>query len=174
MIAPKQLQLALPKRGGKRPGAGRPRTRPHPGLTGPGVPHVKRQDFAGRNPLHITQRMQPGVGELRTQVRLRLLKRAFHAASGWSGMQAVLRASAARRSSSSRSSRDTPGGVFATSQALILWRFHVWYHHAASRESIARASSTVAGSRPMSRAIRTAFATRSPLLFAICLPALSR
>src|SRR5450432_370099 len=88
MIWPKQLQLALPKRGGKRPGAGRPRTRPHPGLLGTGVPHSKRPEFAARNPLHITQRMQPGVGYLRTQSRLELIKRAL-GANGKFGMQVV-------------------------------------------------------------------------------------
>lgn len=89
MSRPKQLELALPKRGGKRPGAGRPRTRPHPGLIGPGVPHSKRPDFASRNPVHITQRVQPGVGYLRTQSRLGLIKRALHEASGHLGMQVV-------------------------------------------------------------------------------------
>jgi putative transposase len=85
----KQLELPLPKRGGKRPGAGRPRTRLHPGLIGTGVPHLKRQDFPARNPVHVTQRMRPGVGDLRTQARLRLIKRALHGASGHLGMQVV-------------------------------------------------------------------------------------
>jgi putative transposase len=85
----KQLELLLPKRGGGRPGAGRPRTRPHPGLLGPGVPHLRRPDFAARNPLHITQRMQPGIGYLRTQSRLELIKRALRAASDRFGMQVV-------------------------------------------------------------------------------------
>jgi putative transposase len=89
MIWPKQLQLALPKRGGKRAGAGRPRTRPHPGLLGTGVPHLQRPEFAARCPLHITQRVRPGVGHLRTQSILQLIKRALHEASGSSGMQVV-------------------------------------------------------------------------------------
>jgi REP-associated tyrosine transposase len=86
---PTQLSLALPKRGGKRPGAGRPRTRPHPGLIGTGVPHLARKDFAARHPLHITQRMQPGIGNLRTQSRLQLIKRALRAASGKFGMRVI-------------------------------------------------------------------------------------
>ena len=86
---PKQLEFVLPKRGGKRPGAGRLRTRPHPGLIGAGVPHVARPEFSKRNPVHVTQRMRPGVGHLRTQTRLELLKRAFHDASGHLGMQVV-------------------------------------------------------------------------------------
>jgi hypothetical protein len=35
-------------------------------LQGPGVPHTKRPDFAARFPLHVTLRVQPGVGHLRT------------------------------------------------------------------------------------------------------------
>jgi hypothetical protein len=47
-------------------------------------------------------------------------------------------------------------------------------HHGASSVSIRLASSTVAGSRPMSRAMRTAFSTSSPLERAICVPPASR
>ncbi|HEX4384905.1 MAG TPA: transposase [Myxococcales bacterium] len=65
------------------------RTRPHPGLLGAGVPHVEREEFAARNPIHVTQRVRPGVGHLRTQMRLALIKNAFHAASGHLGMQVV-------------------------------------------------------------------------------------
>jgi putative transposase len=83
------IVLAFPKRGGKRPGAGRPRTRPHPGLIGPGVPHLKREEFPARHPVHVTQRMQPGVGDLRTQSRLQRITRALRAASGKFGMQVV-------------------------------------------------------------------------------------
>ena len=60
-------------RGGIRAGAGRPRTRPHPGLTGPGVPHLKRAAFAARHPLHVTQRVQPGIGYLRSQRRAKAI-----------------------------------------------------------------------------------------------------
>src|SRR5207237_7648181 len=41
-------------------------------------------------------------------------------------------------------------------------------HDTHTRPKILRASSTVAGSRPTSRAIRAALATRSPFDFAIC------
>src|SRR5216683_2404033 len=58
----KQLGLKLPEWGGARKGAGRPRTRPHPGLMGAGVPHLRRADFAARNPVHVTMRVVPGVG----------------------------------------------------------------------------------------------------------------
>ena len=39
--------------------------------------------------MHVTQRMQPGVGDLRTQSRLELIRRAMHEASGRFGMQVV-------------------------------------------------------------------------------------
>jgi REP-associated tyrosine transposase len=85
----KQTELALPKRGGRRAGAGRPRTRPHPGLIGPGVPHLPRPDFAARCPVHVTQRVRPGVGYLRTQSRLGLIRKALQDASKRFGMQVV-------------------------------------------------------------------------------------
>ena len=69
----RQLQLSLPQWGGKRKGAGRPRTRPHPGLIGPGVPHLRRLDFQSRHPVHVTLRLQPGVGNLRTHRRATLI-----------------------------------------------------------------------------------------------------
>ncbi|HEX4385398.1 MAG TPA: transposase [Myxococcales bacterium] len=50
---------------------------------------MRRADFAGRNPVHVTQRMRPGVGHLRTQVRLALIKGALCDASGRFGMQVV-------------------------------------------------------------------------------------
>src|SRR5713101_1499230 len=59
-----QLVFDLPKWGGRRKGAGRPRTRAHPGLNGPGVPHTRKAEIASSHPLHITQRVQPGVGYL--------------------------------------------------------------------------------------------------------------
>jgi putative transposase len=85
----KQLALIFPRRGGKRPGAGRPRTRPHPGLLGKGVPHLARPEFAARCPVHITQRIRPGVGHLRTQSRLALIQNALRDASDRFGMQVV-------------------------------------------------------------------------------------
>src|SRR5947207_1364628 len=61
----KQLALKWPKWGGRRKGAGRPRTRPHPGLNGPGVPHLRRPPVASRHPVHVTLRLRPGTGYLR-------------------------------------------------------------------------------------------------------------
>src|SRR5438552_3094930 len=51
MTMARQMALDLPEWGGKRRGAGRPRTRPHPGLDGPGVPHLGRPQFAARHPI---------------------------------------------------------------------------------------------------------------------------
>jgi REP-associated tyrosine transposase len=85
----KQMELGLPKRGGRRAGAGRPRTRPHPGLLGPGVPHVPRPELSSRCPVHVTQRVRPGVGYLRTQSRFGLIRKALQDASERFGVQVV-------------------------------------------------------------------------------------
>ena len=69
----RQLALALPEWGGRRTGAGRPRTRLHPGLIGPGVPHLSRAKFPARHPVHVTMRVQPGVGNLRGWRRSRVV-----------------------------------------------------------------------------------------------------
>src|SRR5439155_8766953 len=55
-----QLKFGFPKPklwGGKREGAGRPRTRPYPGLDGAGVPHVQRPEHKARHPVHLTLRV---------------------------------------------------------------------------------------------------------------------
>src|SRR5438105_4593367 len=77
----KQLPLDLPKWGGCRKGAGRPRTRPHPGLIGPGVPHLKREAFPARIPVHVTVRVVPGVGYLRSQGRAKEIATALREAA---------------------------------------------------------------------------------------------
>ncbi len=77
-----QLALGLPQWGGKRKGAGRPRTLRHPGLIGPGVPHLARPDFAARNPVHVTQRVQPGVGYLRSYRRSQAIVAALRSVRG--------------------------------------------------------------------------------------------
>jgi REP element-mobilizing transposase RayT len=78
----RQLELALPKWGGRRKGAGRPRTRAHPGLLKPGVPHLRRADLSRRHPVHVTQRVQPGVGYLRSQLRAKIIEEALRAVGG--------------------------------------------------------------------------------------------
>jgi putative transposase len=85
----RQLALDLPKWGGARKGAGRPRTRPHPGLNGPGVPHVKRTGFAARNPVHVTMRVVPGVGYLRSQGRAKEIEAALREAAERYGVRIV-------------------------------------------------------------------------------------
>src|SRR5438067_12189062 len=82
MTMARQMALDLPEWGGKRRGAGRPRTRPHPGLDGPGVPHLGRPQFAARHPIHVTMRFQPGVGSLRSSSRARIIPQALEAARG--------------------------------------------------------------------------------------------
>jgi REP element-mobilizing transposase RayT len=68
---PRQLSLELaerPKRGGARPGAGRPRTRPLPEGWKPGrrfVPHRTRRALVARHPLHLTVRLRRVVRTLR-------------------------------------------------------------------------------------------------------------
>src|SRR3954463_23434 len=69
----RQMTLRLPEWGGKRKGAGRPRTRPHPGLEGPGVPHLRRDAFASRHPVHVTMKLHPGVVSLRPPERENIL-----------------------------------------------------------------------------------------------------
>jgi putative transposase len=76
------MALDLPQWGGQREGAGRPRTRPHPGLAGPGVPHLARPQFAARHPVHVTQRVQPGVGYLRSHARAHAIQAALRDARG--------------------------------------------------------------------------------------------
>jgi REP element-mobilizing transposase RayT len=85
----KQLALSLPRWGGRRKGAGRPRTRAHPELKGPGVPHLKRSALAARHPVHVTLRVLSGVGYLRAWSRTRLLETAFHEARLRFGMRIV-------------------------------------------------------------------------------------
>jgi REP element-mobilizing transposase RayT len=75
-----QQELPLKKWGGKRKGAGRPRIHEHPGLVGPGVPHLRRAEFKARHPLLVTLRFQPGVGDLRAKHRANAIESALGAA----------------------------------------------------------------------------------------------
>jgi len=63
---PRQLLLPLPDPpntwGGRRKGAGRPRTRERPG-----VPHTTRPAHHHRHPLHVTLRIAPGLPSLRAR-----------------------------------------------------------------------------------------------------------
>ena len=60
--------------GGRRPGAGRPRLHPAPGLRGPGVPHRRRPSFERRSVLHVTLRLRAGLPSLRSGRVFRLLR----------------------------------------------------------------------------------------------------
>jgi hypothetical protein len=77
------------RRGGRRPGSGRPRTRPHPGLVGPGVPHLRREYFEARLPVSVKVRMQPSVGRLSAQRRIQEIESALRDARDRSGMRIV-------------------------------------------------------------------------------------
>jgi putative transposase len=85
----KQLPLDLPKWGGRRIGAGRPRTRPHPGLLGAGVPHLARPTVSPRHPVHVTLRIVPGVGYLRAFSRAQLIREVLRIARELHGMRII-------------------------------------------------------------------------------------
>src|SRR2546428_1950558 len=88
-VMPKQLALALPKAGGRRRGAGRPRTRPHPGLIGPGVPHLKRPALSRHHPVHVTLRVVPGVGYLRAPSPAKVILQAIREVDKQLGLRVV-------------------------------------------------------------------------------------
>src|SRR5882757_11523375 len=67
----KQLEFAPKGRGGRRPGAGRPKKKTS------GVPHLQRQTFAKKHPLHVTLQIRREVGDLRTDKRFLRIQRAF-------------------------------------------------------------------------------------------------
>ena len=83
------MKLPLPEWGGRRKGAGRPRTREYPGLSGPGVPHLPRPELKPRFPVLVTLRVQPGIGHLRSYRRSQILRAAFDAAAERFGMRVV-------------------------------------------------------------------------------------
>ena len=85
----RQLALDLPQWGGRRAGAGRPRQHARPGLRGTEVPHLRRPELSQRHPVHVTLRVGPGVGYLRTQRRAALLAQAFCAAHLRFGLRIV-------------------------------------------------------------------------------------
>jgi len=85
----KQLPLDLPKWGGRRKGAGRPRKHERPGLVGPGVPHLRRPELKARHPVHVTMKVQPGVGYLRAYSRAQVLEEAFREARVRFGVRIV-------------------------------------------------------------------------------------
>ncbi len=68
-----QQSFKYPGRGGRRDGAGRPRTRD------PGVSHDARPALAARYPVHVTFRALPGVPNLRRTPRYAAIEAALRA-----------------------------------------------------------------------------------------------
>src|SRR5438105_6256408 len=75
-----QMELPAKGRGGRRPGAGRPKSRKS------GVSHLRRPRFK-KLPIHITLKVRDEVGDLRTDKRFREIRRAFFAACDHLGMR---------------------------------------------------------------------------------------
>jgi REP element-mobilizing transposase RayT len=72
---PAQQALALPVRGGNRPGAGRPSSRDRRA-----VPHVERDDVRPYQPVHVTLRMAAPVWNLRSERSFAVIHEALTAA----------------------------------------------------------------------------------------------
>jgi len=53
------------------------------------VPHLAREQINSRHPVHVTMRVQPGVGYLRAYRRARLLEDAFREARLRFGMRII-------------------------------------------------------------------------------------
>jgi len=87
MKRPKQLGLPFPKRGGKQPGAGRPRIHAYPGVIGNLVPHLRRKGFTSTRAVHVTQRLRQDVGYLRKDGPAKVVQRAFADAADRNGMR---------------------------------------------------------------------------------------
>ena len=66
-----QLPLGFRSRGGKRPGAGRPKKK------GSHLPHIARPTLAARYPVHVTLKIAQGVGKLRNKKGWRAVKGAM-------------------------------------------------------------------------------------------------
>jgi putative transposase len=80
----KQLALALPKRDGKRRGAGR-----KPNGAKALVSHLARPKFERVTPAHVTLRVGSGLPSLRSARRFAVIRRSFAAARGRFGMRLV-------------------------------------------------------------------------------------
>ncbi len=70
---PWQPDLPFTRRGGRRPGAGRPKEE------GAGVSHLTRAPLAARFPVHVTLRVRDGMPSLRRNRALAAIGGAFHA-----------------------------------------------------------------------------------------------
>src|SRR5574339_82447 len=85
MRAPKQLEFALRTWGGRREGAGRPRT---PGVR-PGVAHEPRKRVTRHEPVHVTMRLVNGLRSLRKKDTYSVVKTAIELASKRPGFAVV-------------------------------------------------------------------------------------
>ena len=81
IMQPPARQLSFPARGGRRPGAGRPR--------GARVSHSTRPRFRRATPVHVTLRMRDHVWNLRSRRSFRRLRRCFEKARGRFGARLV-------------------------------------------------------------------------------------
>ena len=70
----RQPAPVLKQRGGKRPGAGRPRL---DGSDQKGVPHLLRPGLAREHPVQVTLKTRAGVGSLRTRTCVKAIESAF-------------------------------------------------------------------------------------------------
>jgi REP element-mobilizing transposase RayT len=80
----KQMEMKLSRRGGKRKGAGR-----KPNGAKAGVAHVRREEFKARHPVHVTMRLLPGAGFLRSFSRRRAIEDALREVKLRFGMRVV-------------------------------------------------------------------------------------
>src|SRR6266446_5409102 len=80
----KQMEMKLSRRGGKRKGAGR-----KPNGAKAGVTHLRRPQFKARHPVHVTMRLLPGAGFLRSFSRQRAIEDALREARLRFGMRVV-------------------------------------------------------------------------------------
>src|SRR5205823_5028667 len=129
MLPEVSRKLDLPQWGGRREGAGRPRTRPHPGLEGPGVPHLERPELNRRHPVHLTLRVQPGIHVVDYVIlgnHLHLIVEAEDEAALSRGMQAI----GIRIGKRLNQLQNRRGGVFVD-------RYHA--HHLKTRRETAHA-----------------------------------
>src|SRR6266849_1525274 len=84
MIAARQLTLALPQHGGRRPGAGR-----KPKGSRPLVSHKARVQFEKPLPVHVTLRVGEDVWNLRSGRSYRRMKDCLAAAAGRFGLRVI-------------------------------------------------------------------------------------
>ena len=78
-----QLGLSFHSWGGRRPGAGRPRTE------GSGLPHRRRSPVASRHPVHLSLRVEPKLPSLRRAKERAVLEKCFREGKERAGFRLV-------------------------------------------------------------------------------------